>query len=152
LTALPRTSSDNASKPTVGISEATRIGERFIPCCKPASKITVITLGSKNNLFAFMTFRVKPHYARVHMPKNVIMVWFIMKLNSILRGSCLISLHYDLPDEYTDIFKDIFFLFNSQEIMGRFRQLSPDGSECGCMKAVILFTPGKWFGFVSIHN
>ncbi|PNF28626.1 hypothetical protein B7P43_G09392 [Cryptotermes secundus] len=28
-----------------------------------------------------------------------------------------------------------------QEIMGRFRQLSPDGSECGCMKAVILFTP-----------
>nr|CAD7402948.1 unnamed protein product [Timema cristinae] len=28
------------------------------------------------------------------------------------------------------------------EIMGRFRQLSPDGSECGCMKAVILFTPG----------
>jgi hypothetical protein len=27
--------------------------------------------------------------------------------------------------------------------MGRFRQLSPDGSECGCMKAVILFTPGK---------
>jgi len=33
--------------------------------------------------------------------------------------------------------------FNSQEIMGRFRQLSPDGSECGCMKAVILFTPGE---------
>ncbi|XP_068085198.1 nuclear receptor subfamily 2 group E member 1 [Anabrus simplex] len=28
-----------------------------------------------------------------------------------------------------------------QEIMSRFRQLSPDGSECGCMKAVILFTP-----------
>ncbi|CAB3387854.1 Hypothetical predicted protein [Cloeon dipterum] len=28
-----------------------------------------------------------------------------------------------------------------QEILGRFRQLSPDGSECGCMKAVILFTP-----------
>ncbi|XP_047109576.1 protein dissatisfaction [Schistocerca piceifrons] len=28
-----------------------------------------------------------------------------------------------------------------QEIMGRFRQLSPDGSECGCMKAVVLFTP-----------
>jgi nuclear receptor subfamily 2 group A len=30
-----------------------------------------------------------------------------------------------------------------QEILARFRQLSPDGSECGCMKAVILFTPGK---------
>lgn len=29
-----------------------------------------------------------------------------------------------------------------QEILARFRQLSPDGSECGCMKAVILFTPG----------
>ncbi|XP_039275937.1 nuclear receptor subfamily 2 group E member 1 [Nilaparvata lugens] len=28
-----------------------------------------------------------------------------------------------------------------QEILARFRQLSPDGSECGCMKAVILFTP-----------
>lgn len=30
-----------------------------------------------------------------------------------------------------------------QEILARFRQLSPDGSECGCMKAVILFTPGE---------
>jgi hypothetical protein len=30
-----------------------------------------------------------------------------------------------------------------QEIMGRFRQLSPDGSECGCMKAIILLKPGK---------
>ncbi|CAG7785389.1 unnamed protein product, partial [Allacma fusca] len=28
-----------------------------------------------------------------------------------------------------------------QEIMGRFRQLSPDGSECGCMKAIILLKP-----------
>ncbi|KAK4881257.1 hypothetical protein RN001_004576 [Aquatica leii] len=28
-----------------------------------------------------------------------------------------------------------------QEIMCRFRQISPDGSECGCMKAVVLFTP-----------
>lgn len=27
--------------------------------------------------------------------------------------------------------------------MCRFRQISPDGSECGCMKAVLLFTPGK---------
>ncbi|KAJ8869282.1 hypothetical protein PR048_030854 [Dryococelus australis] len=35
-------------------------------------------------------------------------------------------------------FAPTFFM---QEIMGRFRQLSPDGSECGCMKAVILFTP-----------
>lgn len=31
-----------------------------------------------------------------------------------------------------------------QEILARFRQLSPDGSECGCMKAVILFTPGRY--------
>lgn len=30
-----------------------------------------------------------------------------------------------------------------QEIMCRFRQISPDGSECGCMKAIILFTPGN---------
>ncbi|XP_072395297.1 protein dissatisfaction [Diabrotica undecimpunctata] len=28
-----------------------------------------------------------------------------------------------------------------QEIMCRFRQISPDGSECGCMKAILLFTP-----------
>ncbi|XP_065156824.1 protein dissatisfaction [Atheta coriaria] len=28
-----------------------------------------------------------------------------------------------------------------QEIMCRFRQISPDGSECGCMKAIVLFTP-----------
>lgn len=30
-----------------------------------------------------------------------------------------------------------------QEILCRFRQLSPDSSEVGCMKAVILFSPGK---------
>ncbi|OXA56108.1 Nuclear receptor subfamily 2 group E member 1 [Folsomia candida] len=30
---------------------------------------------------------------------------------------------------------------NIQEIMGRFRQLSPDVSECGCMKAIILLKP-----------
>jgi nuclear receptor subfamily 2 group A len=28
--------------------------------------------------------------------------------------------------------------------MCRFRQISPDGSECGCMKAIILFTPGNY--------
>jgi len=44
--------------------------------------------------------------------------------------------------------------FTSQEIMGRFRQLSPDGSECGCMKAVILFTPGELLcshAFIHMH-
>lgn len=30
-----------------------------------------------------------------------------------------------------------------QEILCRFRQISPDGSECGCMKAIVLFSPGK---------
>ncbi|KAJ8953755.1 hypothetical protein NQ318_015411 [Aromia moschata] len=35
----------------------------------------------------------------------------------------------------------------SQEIMCRFRQISPDGSECGCMKAILLFTPGLYFLF-----
>jgi len=29
-----------------------------------------------------------------------------------------------------------------QEILCRFRQISPDNSEVGCMKAVILFSPG----------
>ena len=42
-----------------------------------------------------------------------------------------------------------------QELMGRYRQLSPDGSECGCLKAIAVFKPGnesdrsrcqkKWF-------
>ena len=30
-----------------------------------------------------------------------------------------------------------------QEILCRFRQISPDSSEVGCMKAVILFSPGE---------
>lgn len=30
-----------------------------------------------------------------------------------------------------------------QEITRRFRQLSPDGTECSCLKAVVLFKPGK---------
>ncbi|XP_046962679.1 protein dissatisfaction [Vanessa cardui] len=29
-----------------------------------------------------------------------------------------------------------------QEILCRFRQIAPDGSECGCMKAIVLFSPG----------
>lgn len=29
-----------------------------------------------------------------------------------------------------------------QEILCRFRQISPDPSEVGCMKAVVLFSPG----------
>ncbi|KAL0880960.1 hypothetical protein ABMA27_002120 [Loxostege sticticalis] len=28
-----------------------------------------------------------------------------------------------------------------QEILCRFRQIAPDGSECGCMKAIVLFSP-----------
>lgn len=39
-----------------------------------------------------------------------------------------------------------------QELIGRFRQLSPDLSECGCMKAVILFTPGKKKGPCNISS
>lgn len=35
--------------------------------------------------------------------------------------------------------------------MCRFRQLSPDGSECGCMKAVVLFTPGENINFKRIY-
>jgi len=29
------------------------------------------------------------------------------------------------------------------EVMCRFRQISPDGTECGCLKAIVLFKPGK---------
>ena len=31
--------------------------------------------------------------------------------------------------------------------MCRFRQLSPDVTECGCLKAIVLFKPGKNHGF-----
>ena len=31
--------------------------------------------------------------------------------------------------------------------MCRFRQLSPDVTECGCLKAIVLFKPGKNQGF-----
>ena len=30
-----------------------------------------------------------------------------------------------------------------QEVMRRFRQLSPDATECSCLKAIVLFRPGK---------
>jgi nuclear receptor subfamily 2 group A len=35
--------------------------------------------------------------------------------------------------------------------MCRFRQISPDGSECGCMKAIILFTPGNYSDLLVAH-
>lgn len=31
-----------------------------------------------------------------------------------------------------------------QEVMRRFRQLSPDATECSCLKAIVLFRPGKF--------
>jgi hypothetical protein len=34
--------------------------------------------------------------------------------------------------------------FFSQEIMCRFRQISPDVTECGCLKAIVLFKPGTY--------
>jgi len=37
-----------------------------------------------------------------------------------------------------------------QELMGRYRQLSPDGSECGCLKAIAVFKPGKRTNNLSI--
>ena len=30
-----------------------------------------------------------------------------------------------------------------QEIMSRFRQIFPDGTECGCLKTIVLFKPGN---------
>lgn len=30
-----------------------------------------------------------------------------------------------------------------QELIGRYRQLSPDGSECGCLRAIAVFKPGS---------
>ncbi|TRY77397.1 hypothetical protein TCAL_00146, partial [Tigriopus californicus] len=37
-----------------------------------------------------------------------------------------------------------------QEIMCRFRQISPDGTECGCLKAIVLFKP-ETDGLTDIH-
>lgn len=52
-----------------------------------------------------------------------------------------------------------FFFFSGftissprQELMSRYRQLSPDGSECGCLKAIAVFKPGKkCIGIFSLH-
>lgn len=75
----------------------------------------------------------------------------------MLYSSTCYSLVADLPQRCTSMFEKSLLSkpeFNSQEIMGRFRQLSPDGSECGCMKAVILFTPGELLyshAFIYMH-
>lgn len=44
-----------------------------------------------------------------------------------------------IPDDTTTCIE----MKTVQEILCRFRQLSPDSSEVGCMKAVILFSPGE---------
>lgn len=44
-----------------------------------------------------------------------------------------------IPDDSTTTME----MKTVQEILCRFRQLSPDSSEVGCMKAVILFSPGE---------
>ena len=31
-----------------------------------------------------------------------------------------------------------------QDILCRFRQLSPDMTECGCLRAIVLFKPGQY--------
>ena len=35
------------------------------------------------------------------------------------------------------------YTLNFQEIMSRFRQIFPDGTECGCLKTIVLFKPGN---------
>lgn len=45
-----------------------------------------------------------------------------------------------IPDDATTTLE----MKTVQEILCRFRQLSPDNSEVGCMKAVILFSPGEF--------
>ena len=31
-----------------------------------------------------------------------------------------------------------------QDVLRRFRHLNPDTTECGCLKAVVLFKPGEY--------
>ncbi|XP_074597907.1 nuclear receptor dissatisfaction isoform X2 [Brevipalpus obovatus] len=49
--------------------------------------------------------------------------------------------------EHPEMAADVQYI---QEIMRRFRQLSPDGTECSCLKAVVLFRP-ECLRLVDIH-
>lgn len=55
--------------------------------------------------------------------------------------SRVLSHQKGLASESPAVSADVQYI---QEIMRRFRQLSPDGTECSCLKAVILFKPGTW--------
>ena len=35
--------------------------------------------------------------------------------------------------------------------MSRFRQIFPDGTECGCLKTIVLFKPGKHENMFSLR-
>lgn len=52
-----------------------------------------------------------------------------------------------LPDDVTTNLE----MKTIQEILCRFRQLSPDSSEVGCMKAVILFSPGNFYFHTKVN-
>lgn len=59
--------------------------------------------------------------------------------------------NYVLQKEYKKIRKQanneksvmFFDIQNIQNIIERFREISPDGTECGCLKAIALLKPGK---------
>ena len=63
--------------------------------------------------------------------------------NAVSGGNPAHHLAIDFhPFVILSFFLSFFLRFLIQELMSRYRQLSPDGSECGCLKAIAVFKPG----------
>ena len=76
--------------------------------------------------------------------------------NSILYAFC-ITTNFLIDWRWKLIILRYIYCVMIQELMSRYRQLSPDGSECGCLKAIAVFKPGKnvyrnKFIMINIYN
>uniref|UniRef100_T1JH33 Nuclear receptor subfamily 2 group E member 1 n=1 Tax=Strigamia maritima TaxID=126957 RepID=T1JH33_STRMM len=67
-----------------------------------------------------------------------------MDLNTIFTNS---KFHSKISDNSSEAMTGMRYI---QEILARFRQLSPDVTECGCLKAIALFKP-EIFGLCDIQ-
>lgn len=61
-------------------------------------------------------------------------------IGAILASSKVIPDAKSKDDDREEILKVVRLM---NDILGRFRQLSPDLAETGCIKAIILFRPGQ---------
>ena len=66
-----------------------------------------------------------------------------VNFNSNLRPQVIAARQAQLTAASEDKIADME-IKTMMEVMGRFRQLSPDGTECGCLKAIVLFKPGEY--------